>query len=292
MMTAKRTWAALLLPLGLLTACGTDASSDSETTIAVGFYPLEFLAQRVAGDTYTVENLTTPGAEPHDLELGIAETVTVSNAALVVYESGFQPAIDASVDENAEGATLDATAVVELETLDSGETDPHFWLDPLRMADVSDALAERLTEIDPEGEETFVANAQALRADLEALDQEYTQALENCARATVVVNHDAFGYLEKYGLKLHSILGLSPDAEPTAADLQDVRSVVETDGITTVFSETLVSPKLAETLASDLGIDTAVLDPLEGLSDDSADADYLSVMRSNLAALRLANDCR
>lgn len=292
MTTVRRACTAILLPLGLLTACGTGSSAESETTIAAGFYPLEFLAQRVAGDTYTVENLTTPGAEPHDLELGIAETVTVSNAALVVYESGFQPAIDTSVEENAKGATLDATTVVELETLDSGETDPHFWLDPLRMADVGDALAERLTEINPDGEDTFTSNAEALRTELETLDQEYTQGLENCARTTVVVNHDAFGYLEKYGVELHAILGLSPDAEPTAADLQDVRSVVETEGITTVFSETLVSPKLAETLASDLGIDTAVLDPLEGLSDDSADADYLSVMRSNLAALQRANDCR
>ncbi len=284
--------AAALLPLGLLTACGTGTDTDSEDTIAVGFYPLEFVADRVAGDAYAVKNLTSPGAEPHSAELGIAETVAVSNAALVVYESGFQPAVDASVEENAQGAVLDATTVVDLKQLASGETDPHFWLDPLRMAEVGDALAEELVEIDPDNGEMFLANAEELRSDLIALDEEYAAALNNCARSTVVVNHDAFGYLEKYGLDMQAILGLSPDAEPTAGDLQSIRSIVETKGLTTVFSETLVSPKLSETLAADLGIDTGVLDPLEGLTDDSAGADYLSVMRSNLAALRLANDCR
>lgn len=282
---------ASLLPLALLTACGTDSAADGETTIAAGFYPLQYVAQRVAGDGYTVENLTSPGGEPHDLELGIAETVVLSNAALVVYEQGFQPAVDASVEENADGATLDAASVVDLKRLSSGETDPHFWLDPERMADLGDAVADRLGDLDPDDAATFQANAQDLRGDLETLDQEYVAGLASCERSTVVVNHDAFGYLEKYDLDLEAILGLSPDAEPTAADLQDVRAVVEAQGITTVFSETLVSPKLSETLAGDLGIDTAVLDPLEGLTQVSGDEDYLSVMRSNLAALQQANDC-
>lgn len=310
MMSMRRTCTAILLPLSLLAACGTDEASDPENTIAVGFYPLEYVAQRVAGENYTVENLTNPGAEPHDLELGIQETIVLSNAALIIYESGFQPAVDASVEENAEGMTLDAAAVVDLEPLqddhdhadedadadaeghDHGEVDPHFWQDPVRLAELGDAVAGDLTELDPDNADVYAGNAADLRVDLETLDAEYADGLSSCERTTVVVNHDAFGYLEKYGLEMEAILGLSPDAEPTAADLQNVRSLVDSLGITIVFSETLVSPKLSETLAGDLGIETGVLDPLEGLSDDSSGADYLSVMRSNLSALQQANGCR
>ena len=108
----------------------------------------------------------------------------------------------------------------------------------------------------------------------------------------MVVSHDAFGYLEKYGLEMEPIAGLSPDAEPTPADLGRLQRLITADGVTTVFSERLVSPRLAESLAGDLGITTAVLDPIEGLSSESADDDYLTLMRANLAALETANGCR
>ncbi len=281
--------------LGLSSACGQGPTSGSEPTIAAGFYPLEYVASRVAGDRYTTENLTTPGAEPHDLSLGIKETVTITEAALVVYEDGLQPAVDASVAENAEGETLDVSSVVDLEPLEDGgseEFDPHFWLDPLRMARAADAIASSLGELDPDHAADFRSNAEDLRADLETLDREYAAGLSSCQRDTVIVNHDAFGYLEKYGLDLVPILGLSPDAEPTAADLRRIRSIVDNTGVTTVFSETLVSKKLSETLAADLDLETGVLDPLEGLSDQTEDEDYLSIMRTNLGALQQANDCR
>ena len=154
-----------------------------------------------------------------------------------------------------------------------------------------DAIAEQLAELDADHAAEYRKNAAALRTDLEALDEEYAAGLENCQRQDVVVTHDAFGYLEKYGLHLHPILGLSPEAEPSAATLSELKDVIAEDGITTVFSETLVSPKNAETLARETGVRTAVLDPVEGLSDDTADEDYLSLMRANLAALQEANGC-
>jgi zinc transport system substrate-binding protein len=107
-----------------------------------------------------------------------------------------------------------------------------------------------------------------------------------------VVSHDAFGYLgARYGLNLHPINGLSPDAEPSPAHLAELADLIESEGVTTVFSETLASPELADSLAGDLGLETAVLDPIEGLTEETEDEDYLSLMRANLAALRTANDC-
>lgn len=292
------------------------ASDDGDVTVAAAFYPLQFVAQRVAGDRTEVANLTKPGGEPHDLELSVGQTAEVAGADLVVYEADFQPAVDAAVEQNAEGATLDAAEVVGLEPFadehseeehaddshseeehaeeehDHGDLDPHFWLDPARLAELGDAVAEQLAEIDPDGAETYTANAATLREDLETLDGELSEGLADCERSTIVVSHDAFGYLGKYGIEVEPIAGLSPDAEPTPADLARLQQIIDEDGITTVFSERLVSPALSESLARDKGIETAVLDPVEGLSDETADEDYLSLMRENLAALRTANGCR
>ena len=310
----------------LLAGCGStdaDASGSGRQAVA-SFYPLAWVTERVAGDGWTVDNLTQPGQEPHDLDLTIAQTAALESADLVVLEEGFQPAVDAAA-ENTDAPILDAAAVVDLIPAtegdhdhegeseeehadeehaeeeghsedeeghaDHGDLDPHFWLDPLLVADFADSVADELAEVDPDGAQTYADNAAALRAELESLDEDYTTGLASCERSTTVVSHQAFAYLARYGLEFEAIAGLSPDAEPTAADLAHLQEVIEADGVTTVFSERLVSPKMAETLAGDLGVTTAVLDPIEGLSDETAEEDYLSLMRSNLAALQQANGC-
>ena len=194
---------------------------------------------------------------------------------------------------------LNVAALVELipaehdaeRDAEHGDLDPHFWLDPLLVADVADAVADELGEVDPGAAQTYADNAATLRAELESLDADYAAGLASCERTTTVVSHRAFGYLARYGLDLEPIAGLSPDAEATAADLAHLQELITEDGITTVFSEPLASPKMAEALADDLGVSTAVLDPIEGLSDDTADEDYLSLMRENLTALQQANGC-
>jgi zinc transport system substrate-binding protein len=264
--------------------------------VAAAFYPLQYVADRVAGEHAEVENLTAPGGEPHDLEPTPRETADVAQADLVVFERGFQPSVDDVVDENAAGDTLDVADVVDLvpfrdHGVDSDEKDPHFWQDPLLLADVGDAVAAQLAQTDPTNADDYAANAADLRADLEQLDRDYTAGLADCERNTVVVSHDAFGYLQKYGITMDAILGLSPDSEPTPADLARLQDVITKEGVTTVFSESLASPETADQLASDMGVRSEVLDPIEGLSDKTADQDYLSLMRSNLAALEEANGC-
>jgi zinc transport system substrate-binding protein len=278
---------AALLPLAL-TGCAafTDdtASTDDGIQVAAAFYPLQYVAERVAGDHATVTNLTAPGGEPHDLELTPQETAEVTRADLVVYLPGFQPTVDDAVDTIATGDVLDVSDAVDLR-----DGNPHFWQDPLLMADLGDEVADRLTEIDPAHADDYAAEAGALRSDLEALDASYAAGLADCERHTVVVSHDAFGYLDRYGLEFEPIEGLSPGAEPTPADLARLQDLIRDDGITTVFSEALVSPEAAEQLARDTGVTSAVLDPLEGLTDETSDEDYLSLMKANLAALEEAN---
>lgn len=302
----------LTLPLAL-SACSAlgDESDDDGLQVAAAFYPLQYAAERVAGDLAEVDNLTVPGKEPHDLELTVAETALIVEADLVVYEDGFQPAVDDGIEQNATGAALDVTEAADLLPIEDGheeeseeehsehedehghgDLDPHFWQDPLRLAAVGDAVADELAEIDPDHADELRANADELRADLEALDTEYAEGLAACERDTVVVSHDAFGYLAKYGLHLAPVAGLSPDAEPTPGDLADLQELIDDEGITTVFSETLGSPRFTRPLADDLGLSTGVLDPLEGLASEDDTSDYLSLMRDNLAALQEANGCR
>ena len=288
----------------------SSATSDGRPQVVAAFYPLQYVAQRVAGDHADVTDLTKPGAEPHDLELSIAQTAAVTDADLVVYERGLQAAVDDAVAQAGDGATVDAGAVAGLEPIgheghddaahdhggeeestDLGDLDPHFWQDPLKLAKVADAIAESLAKLDPDHAADYRANAEELGDDLATLDEEYAAGLQGCQRDTIVVSHNAFGYLGRYGLYIEPISGLSPDAEPTPADLARLEGLIKEKGITTVFGERLVSPKLAESLAHDMGITTKVLDPIEGLSDETSDEDYLSLMRENLSALELANGC-
>jgi zinc transport system substrate-binding protein len=282
---------ALLVAAPLLAGCGGSAGGTG-TQVVAAFYPLEYVAQRVAGDHAEVSSLATPGAEPHDLELTIAQTAAVADADVLVVSTGFQPAVDDTVAQNAQGRVVDAAEVADL-TTPSGEQDPHFWLDPTRLARVAADVERSLAAVDPQHAADFAANLRALKQDLATLDHEFETGLSDCARSTVVVSHDAFGYLaDRYGLDVQAINGLTPDAEPSPAHLRELSDLIEARGITTVFTETLASPAMAQTLAGDLGLRTAVLDPVEGLSDATADQDYLSLMRENLAALRDANGCR
>lgn len=264
----------------------TGPSAEDGVTVAAAFYPLAYVAERVAGDDAAVTLLTQPGTEPHDLELDVETTAAIAAADLVVFERGFQPAVDDAVEQNVEGLALDVTGAVELD----GD-DPHFWHDPLRLADLGDAVADELAGIDPDHADSYAAGAAALRDDLEALDEQFLTGLSDCDRDTIVVSHDAFGYLEKYGVDVAPLVGLSPDAEPTAAVLGEVQELIRVEGITTVFSEPL-EPDLVAGLASDLDLATATLDPVEGLTGATAGEDYRSLMESNLAAIQDANGCR
>jgi zinc transport system substrate-binding protein len=257
--------------------------------VATSFYPLQFVSERVAGEAAEVRNLTKPGAEPHDLELTPRDVAEVADADLVVFLRGFQPAVDTAVSEQAGERSYDVTDAARLDPA----SDPHFWLDPLRLADVADGLAERLAELAPDRAADFARNAQSLRADLVALDGEFSTGLATCASSDLVTSHAAFGYLAaRYGFTPRGVTGLTPDEEPSPGALAELADFVEARGVRTVYSETLVSPAVAETLARETGVRTAVLDPLEGLDDASAGDDYVAVMRANLATLREGQGCR
>lgn len=269
--------------------CGGSAGTEGEQSVVAGFYPLAFAAEQIAPAGTTITNLTPAGAEPHDLELTPGDVRAVADAALVLYlGEGFMPGLETAVEQR-DGRSLDLLAGEDLKQGkdEDGEIvrDPHVWLDPVRYAAMARVIGVELGQ--PEA-------AKRLAGKLEQLDDEFRRGLATCERRQIVTSHAAFGYLaSQYGLEQISLEGLSPEAEPSAQGIADLADLVKTSGVTTVFFETLVSPKLAQTVAREAGVETAVLNPLEGLIDDEAAAgeDYFSVMRANLAALRKALGC-
>jgi zinc transport system substrate-binding protein len=276
------TWACILLAATSCGGAGFSNAGDRETVVAA-FYPLAFAAQEIGGDKVEVENLTPAGAEPHDLEVSPRDVRELREADLVLLLGhGFQPEL-----EKAAGNSDRVVALLDTPGLNRfSNGDPHVWLDPQRYILIVRQIGAALRRN---------AATQSLVTRIRALDREYRRGLAHCTRREIVTSHEAFAYLAaRYGLRQVAITGLSPEAEPAPRDLQHVIELVRKTHATTIFFETLVSPRIAETVARETGAKTAVLNPIEGLTpaEQRRGADYFTIMRSNLANLRVALGCR
>jgi zinc transport system substrate-binding protein len=290
--------------LGLLIMAGC-ADSGRESTaeglrVSVAAYPLEFLATEIAGPEAEVVNLSPPGVEPHDLEVSPDQVRSLTQADLVVFVGGgFQPAVEDIVGELSGIPVIDALETQEAlirgdhshEETDGGrEIDPHFWLDPQRLASLGDEVASELTALDPDNATSYEDNATALADALTQLDREYATALKNCERDELVVSHEAFGYLtDRYRLEQVGVSGIDPEAEPSPGRLAEVAQLAEARGATTIFFEEQVAPDIAQVLGDEVGADIEVLDPLEFQPEGGLD--YFDVMRANLDAITAALGC-
>lgn len=278
-------------------SAGSSQGEDSSISVVTSFYPLAYAAQRVGGDAVTVTNLTPPGVEPHDLELAPEALELVASADVVVYLSGgFQPVVEEAVEAEATGVTVDVALRSDASSDASGVTegDPHIWLDPALYADIVDRLATALVETRAADAEIFRANARELEAQLDELAGAFRLGLAECETRTMITNHAAFGYLAAaYDLDQQAISGSSPESEPDPARIAELVKVARETDATTIFAEDLLSAEVAEILAAEAGLGTALLSPLEGLTEAQivAGDDYLSVMRRNLETLRDGLDC-
>ena len=292
-----------------LSGCASPAATDGRVQVLASFYPLQYIARQVGGPGVEVSSLTPPGAEPHDVELSPRQVRSVGEAAVVVYLGGFQPAVDKAVQERRPVHAVDAAQTPAVRAAlrarhtqpdgaagaaagdkAAGARDPHFWLDPTLLVPVAEDVAAALSAADPSHAADYRTRATTLSNQLMGLDADLRQGLTTCQRRVVVTAHAAFGYLaDRYGLSQVGLSGLDPEAEPSPARLREIRAAVSSSGVTTVFTESLVNPKVSRTLADDLGLRTAVLDPVESQVDPHAD--YRAAMEQNLAVLRTALGC-
>lgn len=300
---------ACTLSLSLLTGCGTQpadtAADDGRLRVLTSFYPMYDFACKIGGDCIDVTNMVPSGTEPHDWEPSTNDLKNLEKADVFIYNGAdMEPwADDLLVSRSDTLRVVEASENVELRTTDGehehahehedadhhhGDFDPHVWLDPENAKIEMEAIRDTLCAADPENSTVFQSNYEKYAAELDALDAEFREKLAPLPNRTIVVAHEAFGYLcDAYGLTQVGIEGLSPDSEPNPGRMAEVIDFVREHSISTIFFEELVSPKVAEAIASETGAQAKMLSPLEGLSDEqaAAGADYFSVMHDNLAAL-------
>jgi zinc transport system substrate-binding protein len=274
------------------------AKSSKKPTVVASFYPLAFVAERLVGDVATVINLTPPGVEPHDLEVSPDQAATIEDATLVLtMGQGLQPSVEDAAKRRSSGVVslLDLLGVPASantkraeESFDVG-SDPHVWLDPQLMQNAVAEIATALATVFPDSIDAINIRSTELGAELRGVDAAYISGLARCKGKVLVTSHAAFGRLaERFALRQEAIVGVSPDAEPTADRLATLADLVKANRVTTIFAEELVSPKVAETLARETGVAVAVLNPIEGAPKQG---DYLSATIKNLAVIRAGLDC-
>jgi zinc transport system substrate-binding protein len=298
---------AAIAALALLIAGCSDSTStklsEDKTNVVTSFYPLYYLASEIGGDYANVINLIPTGVEPHEWSPKSRDLETAAKAQLLLYNGA---GLEGWIDDFLEGLPkdsklitgpmsegvklLDASSEEEHEDHDHGgvDVDPHTWVSPKSMLIMADNVKQMLIKADAAHEEQYKANYEKLVEQLKKLDEQYKRELGAVHKKDIVVSHQAFGYLARdYGLHEKSIMGLSPDAEPRAQDLLNLAKFVKENGVKYIFFEELVSSTLADTLASEADVETLVLNPVEGLTDEQKKNgdNYVTIMESNLQNL-------
>jgi zinc transport system substrate-binding protein len=289
---------------GVLFAINQNKSAGQDTTklqVTASYYPLYDFAKNVGGDKVQVANMTPAGAEPHDYEPSPKALTSAQKATVFIYNGGhLEPWVNGFLGDYKKTAIKASTGINLTTTTDAANAgeqvqDPHFWLDPILAQHIINTIRDGLVTADPANKGYYIKNASEYNLKLAQLDTDFRQGLATCSIHTIISSHDAFSYLGKrYGLHIASIAGLSPDEEPSAAKLAELSQLVTSQGIKYVFFESLVSPRLADTIATETGAKTLVFDPIEGLTDadQKQGKNYITVQRENLANLRTALACQ
>lgn len=273
--------------------------SPGSVSVSASFYPLYDFARNVGGSHVHVTNITPAGAEPHDYEPSAQDLVQAQKSAVFLYNGGtMEPWTDKFVKDY-QNVAVKASTDITLHTTtlegESGVKDPHFWLDPVLAQQTVRNIRDGLIKADPQHAADYTKNAAAYITKLQKLDQQFASGLQHCQQHTIITSHEAFGYVAaRYNFTAQSIAGLSPDSEPSAGKMAELTQLARQQNIHYIFFESLVSPRLADTIAQEVGAKTLVFDPLEGLTneDQKQGKNYLSVQQQNLAALRTALACQ
>lgn len=290
---------ALILTIVLLFSVKEDTSSQ-KLSVVVTFYPLAEFAKQVGGDKLDVINITSGGVEPHDYEPSSQDIIKIQKSDLfLINGNGLDTwALDLSVDSRTRTIVMSENALTADPSIYRDSTlteDPHFWLDPVIAQEIVNIIGDELSEIDPANEGYYQNNVTRYILSLSELDREYSVGLSNCAKKKIVVSHKAFSYIgHRYDIEIINISGMSPEEEPSAKQLAEISKLVKTEGIDYIFSESLGSPELAQTVASEVGIELLELNPIEGLTEqqEANNENYISIMEYNLINLRTAMKCQ
>ncbi len=274
--------------------------SVSKVKVVTSFYPLYFLTSQIGGDKVEVSNITPAGAEPHEYEPTARDMAGVENSNLLVLNGGGLESWGTSIENNLNNDKNKVVTASEglmtnfIEEEGQKKIDPHVWLSPILFKQMADKIENGLSEADPRNASYYKSNANSLKEQLSKLDEEFKKGLTSCMTNNIITSHSAFGYLaQSYNLKQVSITGLSTEEEPSSREMIEIVKFAKDNNVKYIFFESLVSPKLSETIAKEVGAKTLVLNPIEGLTEDEIKLgeDYFSVMKENLTNLKIALQC-
>ncbi|NTW05919.1 MAG: zinc ABC transporter solute-binding protein [Peptococcaceae bacterium] len=295
----------------LIAGCGQsnpikpDLGGDKKLQVYTSIYPIFEFTKQIGGDRISLKNIIPPGSEPHDWEPSPQIIAEILNGDILILSgSGAEPWAGKILDiidlnktkviyAGANVPLMDAkhNDLKKNQALSNISTDPHIWLDPLNSKIMVNNITDSLIKLDESNKKYYIEKSKAYIQELDKLDQEFLSGLKNTSHREFITSHDAFGYLAKrYGLVQIPIRGLTAEGEPSPADMARIIGVARERKIKYIFFEASVSPKVSETVASEIKGGILALNPLENLSTEelASGKDYLSVMRENLNNLIIA----
>lgn len=305
----------LVFSLFLFSGCArkTNSGSSAENAkikVFTSFYPMYDFAGKIGGDKINLTNLVPAGTEPHDWEPTPKDIAAVEKADVLIYNgAGMEIWMDKVLKSVKNKNLIVVEAAKNIKLLENTEEheedgkeenesdhedllyDPHVWLNPMNAKKQMESIKEALIKVDPENKDFYQKNFEDNAAEFDKLNKEFADAVAGFARKDIIVSHEAFGYLcDAFGLQQVGIEGLSAESEPTPARMAEIARFARENNVKVIFFEELVSPKIAETIAKEVGAQTLMLNPLEGLSEEDVKAgkDYFTIMRDNLETLKKA----
>lgn len=267
-------------------------NEEGKLSVVTAFYPLFFLTSEIGGDKVLVKNITPAGSEPHDYEPTARDIAEIQESRLLVLNGN---GLEAWAEKIKDEITRTGVMVIESGSGLFEGSDPHIWLSPELAKKQAKTILAGLVLVDPENTAYYQDRERKLAEEIEKLQIEFREGLASCKKREIITSHDAFAYLaDEFGLTQVAIAGISADVEPSTKQMAEVVRVAKEKEVRYIFFESMVSPKLSETVAEEVGAKTLVLDPLEGIgeSDMEKGRNYLTVMRDNLANLQIALECQ
>lgn len=306
--------ACLLVYMMIASGCSRQHSSPSSAAkpvVVTTLFPVYDFTRSIVGNRMEVQLLLPPGSEPHHYEPRPEDLIRIERAALFVStNSAMEPWVGRMLAgmEHKRAQSLEAAAKVRLREIthhedhDDGHRkgshrqDPHVWLDFTNAQLMVDEIAQGVTAVDPANGAYYRSNAATLKAQLATLDQRFKDGLAACrSRVLLHGGHYAFGYLaQRYGLTYRAALGVTGDAEPSPRQMLALVRQIRENGVKAVYSEELVSPRLAQALAAETNARVLRLHGGHNLAKDelARGTTFVNLMEQNLQSLRQGLECQ
>ncbi len=312
--------AAIIIAVVVLTSTNISQQQNAQSTIPsrqkmkviASFFPMYEFTRHVAGNRADVSVFIPIGEEPHGWEPPTQQIQDVQNSQLFIYNgAGMEAFIPAFLSTGnfpnttfvraSQGIQMQNADVAHMNpdeakpVIEQGGKDPHVWNDPILAQQEVRNIANAIEKADPANTQYYETNANAYIAKLAKLDQDIKSGLSNCQTHTFVSFHNAFNYFsQRYNLTDYWIYGIAPEAEVAPQDLARVENTAKQNNVKTIFSEDLADPKLAQSLAADIGATTRVLSPLEGINDteQKEGVTFVDKWYQNLDSLKAALECQ